>query len=101
MQAFGAANADCLEWTNACLVCSRLALAPDPEATDTVVDKGGESHDGESRHTEMACSTPGIACQPKSAAPQCGRRARLDFSGGGPISGRDRGQAFTGMRRAA
>jgi hypothetical protein len=66
MQAFGAANADCLEWTNACLVCSRLSVAPDRKATDDIgVEKSGESQDGESQHNDMACSTPGIACQPK------------------------------------
>jgi hypothetical protein len=40
MQAYGDHNADCLEWTNSCLTCRREEDA------------------------EIACSTPGIACQP-------------------------------------
>ncbi len=39
--AYGAAHPDCLEWTDSCRTCQR-------------------SPDG-----RLACSTPGIACQPK------------------------------------
>ena len=37
---FGKENPDCLEWTNACQICTRDAAG------------------------EMQCSTPGIACTP-------------------------------------
>jgi hypothetical protein len=37
---FGKENPDCLEWTNACQICTRSAAG------------------------EMQCSTPGIACTP-------------------------------------
>lgn len=40
MQAYGDDNADCLEWTDSCTICRR----------------GDDA--------EIACSTPGIACQP-------------------------------------
>lgn len=40
MQQYGAANADCAEWSNACQTCKR--------------DAGGIAQ----------CSTPGIACAP-------------------------------------
>jgi hypothetical protein len=42
MQSWGLKNRDCDEWTNACQICRRGA-------------------DG-----RMACSTPGIACQPEA-----------------------------------
>jgi len=45
MQAYGAGNADCLEWTNSCAVCRRQASS-------------------QSDAPGIACSTPGIACQP-------------------------------------
>lgn len=48
MAAYGSWNADCLEWSNACVICQREA--------------GGKA----------ACSTPGIACQPKGIV--CERR---------------------------
>lgn len=48
MAAYGSWNANCLEWTNACVICQREA--------------GGVA----------ACSTPGIACQPKGIV--CERR---------------------------
>jgi hypothetical protein len=37
---FGKENPDCVEWTNACQICTRSAAG------------------------EMQCSTPGIACTP-------------------------------------
>jgi hypothetical protein len=43
----GAPDATCLEWTDSCVVCSRVAQG-------------------------LACSTPGIACTP--SAPRCLRR---------------------------
>jgi hypothetical protein len=49
MQAYGAHNPDCLEWTDSCVVCRRLD-APQKDAA---------GHDA----TDIACSTPGIACQ--------------------------------------
>lgn len=58
MQAFGAANADCLEWTNACLICRRLDGAADAEENK----EAQKNTDPE--ENDIACSTPGIACQP-------------------------------------
>lgn len=48
MAAYGVWNVECLEWTNGCAVCQRQA-------------------DG-----TLACSTPGVACQPKGIV--CRRR---------------------------
>ncbi len=48
VQAFGDANTACAEWSNGCAICKR--------------DESGN----------FACSTPGIACQPKAAA--CSRQ---------------------------
>jgi hypothetical protein len=45
---WGQANKSCAEWTNGCAVCAR--------------DEAGD----------FACSTPGIACQPKAVA--CSRQ---------------------------
>lgn len=51
MQSFGQRNATCEEWTNSCQVCRR-------------------SPDG-----QMACSTPGMACQPAAIVCKVTRRA--------------------------
>ena len=45
---WGDANASCAEWTNGCIICKR--------------DEAGSA----------ACSTPGIACQPKAIS--CSRQ---------------------------
>jgi hypothetical protein len=44
VQAYGETNADCLEWTDSCVICVRREGA------------------------EPACSTPGIACRPGEIA---------------------------------
>jgi hypothetical protein len=49
MQAYGSDNPACLEWTDGCTVCTK------------------------SETGEIACSTPGIACQP--AGLQCKKTA--------------------------
>ncbi|WOJ89017.1 hypothetical protein RZS28_14565 [Methylocapsa polymorpha] len=41
VQAYGERHADCLEWTDSCTICRGLESA------------------------EAACSTPGVACQPR------------------------------------
>jgi hypothetical protein len=72
MQAFGAANADCLEWTDFCLVCRKLELpANDGSAESPTTQSGGEALD-----QHIACSTPGIACQPKTIL--CTEQRRVD-----------------------
>jgi hypothetical protein len=45
LRAYGERNPDCLEWTDSCGVCRRLGPS-EPKAP------------------EIACSTPGVACQP-------------------------------------
>ncbi|WP_091680041.1 hypothetical protein [Methylocapsa palsarum] len=67
MQAFGAANANCLEWTNSCLVCVRLAPPGDAgTAEGAETTEGAKTRiGGEAPDQGVACSTPGIACQPK------------------------------------
>jgi hypothetical protein len=54
LQNFGGHNADCLEWTNSCAVCRRLAGQP-ARAGRPWSRRGG---------VKFACSTPGIACLP-------------------------------------
>jgi hypothetical protein len=49
MQAYGDQHLACLEWTDSCRICRRLDPASPSEA-------------------EIACSTPGIACQPGEIA---------------------------------
>ncbi len=44
VQAYGEADANCLEWTDGCVICRRLEGA------------------------EAACSTPGVACEPGDIA---------------------------------
>ena len=54
LQNFGRSNADCLEWTNSCAVCRRLAGRP-ARAGRPWSRRGA---------VKFACSTPGIACLP-------------------------------------
>ncbi|WP_051953589.1 hypothetical protein [Methylocapsa aurea] len=54
MQAYGDQHLGCLEWTDSCRICRRLDPASQSEA-------------------EIACSTPGIACQPGEIACKAAR----------------------------
>jgi hypothetical protein len=72
MQAFGAANANCLEWTDFCLVCRRLDPSADAKTAESAATQSG----GEAQDQDIACSTPGIACQPKTII--CTEQRRAD-----------------------
>jgi hypothetical protein len=58
VHAYGEYSADCLEWTDSCTICRRT------------------------ENSETACSTPGIACQPREIA--CS--VRRQGGGSGPTS---------------
>ena len=57
LDAFAAANASCLEWSDGCVVCLRR---------DSAADKGADK--GAPQNGAFACSTPGIACTPAKLA---------------------------------
>jgi hypothetical protein len=54
LQSYGRGHSDCREWTNGCAVCRRLAQVP-VRPDRPWAGRGG---------VKIACSTPGIACQP-------------------------------------
>jgi hypothetical protein len=63
LQNFGRRNGHCLEWTNSCAVCTRVGRRK-PARSD---------HPWSRRSAiRIACSTPGIACQPREIV--CSRK---------------------------